>query len=819
MGLEFSEIEYNGVVNITSEINIKESRKIRKQKIERNKTYHKKNPKSVDYYNSLAALQSSSLNNEQIASVILKKDIICDIIPVVLQEDTPINTIEQFNMKEKIMNYDIVEITQEDTSNKKPVKKDSSRSNKQYKNSRSKNSNKQNSAKKPQEKNDDILSFKAKNHLQLMFQALVKSFKRDGVFLESQTHYDSLLVMKDYNVQTHIGKSKPSLSIRAVVGEYTNFKTLVLSHPNNFSLLKQDFQNWWNSASQKFNAQDQLDNKIKTVFDKYSGMPHVKNFISNLENKLISVLKKPAKQPNGFIKKIDQIDALWLEEAQEISHIEQIEDQLNFKSYEESFPLARKIGRKFSIYIGKTNSGKTYAAMNELASAKSGVYLAPLRLMAQEGQESLTSRDVIADLVTGEEQKCHPDSTHVSSTVEMCNMSKVVDVAVIDEIQMISDESRGWAWSQALIGAPAKHVITVGSEEALPYILPILKELGEPYEIKRFERKTPLDIGSTVYKLKELKAGDCVVVFSRKSALEMKNAIEATGKRCSVIYGNLSPDVRRSEANKFKSGDNPILVATDAIGMGLNLPIKRIFFSTLQKYDGFETRYLNSSEIKQIAGRAGRYGLAEKGEVSILANDSHSDLTILHKAIYGDYEKPHDTRISISPNLKQIQTICNTLGKQDLYSALIFFKEKLIRDNKLYKAANLESMIEIASLIKTKNLDLATGLNYACVPLDTNSEVHLKTFFKWLNNHTASRENPSPELPDVVILEKNDSYSLYEAENYVKLLMAYRWLHYKYSDIYTEIEDVVFNAQTTNSFIERSLHKHIVISNSPKWRK
>lgn len=790
MSLEFLKFSSDISIEVSKETNIKESRKIRKQKIERNKKFHRKNPKSMAYYQQLAV--------SLVDTSVVTAEVMHTATPIILSD------VSHNNMKENTMDYLSVESQDNPlhhSLNEAPRKKGRSRKS------------------RINSPVGEGLHLKTKNQLQLMFQSLGKTLKRDGLFLETNAQFDSINVMKDYNVQTTVGKNKTSLSLRAVVGQYSNFKNLVIHNHGNFALLKQDFSAWWQATSQKFDAREQLENKLDSIFTKYNSNPHFKKFVPNLEAKLIAVLKKPTKQPNGFLKKIEQVDGQWAEEAQEIYHIEQIENQLNFKSYEGSFPLARNIRRKFSIYIGKTNSGKTYAAMNELAKAKHGTYLAPLRLMAQEGQESLTERDVISDLITGEEQKKQPDSTHISSTVEMCNMNKFVDVTVIDEIQMISDQSRGWAWSQALIGAPAGHVILVGSEEALPFILPIIKELGEPYEIKRFERKTPLDICDSIWKLKELREGDCVVVFSRKAALEMKNAIEATGKRCSVIYGNLSPDVRRAEAKKFKSGENPILVATDAIGMGLNLPIKRLYFSALEKFDGVETRYLTSSEIKQIAGRAGRYGLAEKGQVGILFNDSHTDMTRLHKAIYGEYDTPTDTRVPIAPNLKQIQTICNTLGRQDLYSALIFFKEKLIRDNKLYKAANLESMIEIASLIKTKNLDLATGLNYACVPLDTNSEIHTKSFFKWLNNHIGSRENMAPSLPDVVIQEKNDSYSLYEAENYVKLLMAYRWLHYKYSDIFPDIETVVENAKITNTFIESALHRHVIISKNPRWRR
>ena len=129
----------------------------------------------------------------------------------------------------------------------------------------------------------------------------------------------------------------------------------------------------------------------------------------------------------------------------------------------------------------------------------------------------------------------------------------------------------------------AKHVILGGSEEALPFIIPVIEHLGESYEIKTLERKIHLHYIGPLNNLKALKNGDCVVVFSRKSALEMKSAIEMEHKSCSVIYGNLSPEAERIEAAKFKSGENQILVATDAIAMGLNLPIKRLFLSTLKK--------------------------------------------------------------------------------------------------------------------------------------------------------------------------------------------------------------------------------------------
>lgn len=770
---------------------IKQSRKTRKEKLEIKQFYHRKNPKSIAFYEE----QKNNLLTQN------------------LQEVTEI-----YNIQGQLDNLNT--FTTEHTLNQKETEKSMKLDDSvllEHSTVATPTKNKPRNKYKAQKK----ATPKYQNHLENFASSLEKVFKKEGVFVVFNSSKGYVTVLKDFHVNVVIGKIKANLSLRCSLGNFS-LKEVALSCNNNFSSLKTEFGKWLVSTVNSYNAEQDFISVYQPVIENIQQDKVLFAHLPSLEAKIVNLLRKSSKQPHGFKNKLEQIVSSWSEEAKEVYYIEQVENQLNFKSFEQSFPLARSIKRKFSIFIGKTNSGKTYAAMNALAQGKTGVYLAPLRLMAQEGQESLFDRKVLTNLVTGEEQKKFDSATHVSSTVEMCNMTKPVDVAVIDEIQMISDESRGWAWSQALVGVPAKHVILVGSEEALPYILPIIESLGEEYEIQRFERKTPLHIHEGLKKFKELKAGDCVVVFSRKSALEMKNAIEASGKKCSVIYGNLSPDVRRLEASKFKSGENPILVATDAIGMGLNLPISRLFFSTLQKYDGTDQRYLNVSEIKQIAGRAGRYGFAEFGEVGLLMSESYQDKTLLHKAVYGDYEKALDTRVSIAPNLQQIQTICETIGKDDLYAALIFFKEKMVKGHQLYKTANLEDMIEIASLLKNKKFDkfdLSEGLTYSCVPVDTDREMHTKNFFKWVSFHVQNKEIPAPNLPDVIELEKNDSYSLYEAENYVKLCMAYRWLHYKYPDIYTDIETVIENAKITNSYIEKTLHHHVVMSKNPRWKR
>lgn len=768
---------------------IKQSRKTRREKLAIKQFYHRKNPKSIAFYQEQKSDNLNQIFNN--CSTIYNIDCQLDSFTAVIA-DNILTTKET----EKSMKLHDSEALDNNSTVATPTK--------------NKPRNKYKAQKKAMPK--------YQNHLENFASSLEKVFKKDGVFVVFNSSKGYVTVLKDFHVNVVIGKIKANLSLRCNLGNFS-LKEVALACNNSFSSLKTEFAKWLNATVTSYDAEQDFASVYNPVLDSIKQDKVLSAHLPNLEAKLINVLRKSSKQPYGFKNKLEQLVSSWSEEAKEVYYIEQVENQLNFKSFEQSFPLARSMKRKFSIYIGKTNSGKTYAAMNALAQGNTGVYLAPLRLMAQEGQESLFDRKVLTNLVTGEEQKKFDSATHVSSTVEMCNMTKPVDVAVIDEIQMIADDSRGWAWSQALVGVPAKHVILVGSEEALPFIIPIIESLGEEYEIQKFERKTPLHIHDGLKKFKELKAGDCVVVFSRKDALEMKNAIEAAGKKCSVIYGNLSPDVRRLEASKFKSGENPILVATDAIGMGLNLPINRLFFSSLEKFDGIGQRFLNVSEIKQIAGRAGRYGFSDFGEVGLLMNDSNHDRTLLHKAVYGDYEKATDTRVSIAPNLKQIETICATIGKDDLYAALIFFKEKMVKGHQLYKTSNLEDMIEIASLLKNKKFDLAHGLTYSCVPIDTDREIHTKNFFKWVNCHVQNKEVLAPNLPDVIELERNDSYSLFEAENYVKLCMAYRWLHYKYPDIYTDIETVIQNAKITNSYIEKTLHHHVVMSKNPRWKR
>ncbi len=287
--------------------------------------------------------------------------------------------------------------------------------------------------------------------------------------------------------------------------------------------------------------------------------------------------------------------------------------------YPALFPEARALRRRWIAFLGPTNSGKTYAAMRELAAAGTGVYLAPLRLLALEGYEILADAGVPAAMLTGEETLGEPgEASHVASTIEMLRARRPVDAAVVDEVQMLADPQRGHAWTQALVGAPARTLLVCGSPAAEPALRRLSARLGEPLEVRRFERKAPLGLVPRPVALVDLRPGDALVVFSRRRAHELREALAGAGRRTAMIYGSLSPQVRRAEAARFNGGEAEVLIATDAIGMGLNLNIRRVLFGGLRKFAGSATGWLEPEQMRQIAGRAGRYGWHEAGEAGVL---------------------------------------------------------------------------------------------------------------------------------------------------------------------------------------------------------
>jgi ATP-dependent RNA helicase SUPV3L1/SUV3 len=271
--------------------------------------------------------------------------------------------------------------------------------------------------------------------------------------------------------------------------------------------------------------------------------------------------------------------------------------------------------RSFIVHIGPTNSGKTYASVERLKTAEHGIYLGPLRLLAFEQYQKLNEQGYPCSLYTGEEHQLVPGARIQASTIEMADEFEKYDIAVIDEAQMVADKERGWAWTTAILGLRADEIHVCIAPYAEKIITDLIEECGDSYEIIRHERQTPLVMDKPKFKLfrEYIHKHDALIVFSRRNVHAVAGELRAMGIRCSVIYGNLPYDVRQEEARRFRDGETDVVVATDAIGMGMNLPIERLVFLEISKFDGTNTRLLNAAEIQQIAGRAGRRGLYEKG--------------------------------------------------------------------------------------------------------------------------------------------------------------------------------------------------------------
>ena len=384
------------------------------------------------------------------------------------------------------------------------------------------------------------------------------------------------------------------------------------------------------------------------------------------------------------------------------------------------YPAARAMRRAIHLHVGPTNSGKTHAAVQRLKRAESGVYCSPLRLLAWEVAEGLNADPeglgLTCNLVTGQERKLVQGSRHVACTVEMADVRNPVDVAVIDEAHLLGDPTRGYAFTRAVLGLPAAELHLCGDPAMVPLIETIAHELGDDLTVHRYERLQPLNVlREPLRRVADVKPGDCLVAFSRKAVHRLKQDVETeAGRRACVIYGSLPPEARARQAELFndraKSGYE-VLIASDAIGMGLNLSIRRVVFTTLKKYDGAALRALAPPEAKQIAGRAGRFGMgASEGGATTMRRDTLSEL---RHAI--DAPVVPLTQASVAPTLDQIALFCESKPDVSLPDALAQFARDAVCAEH-YFARTCDDMIAAARLVAHLPLTLEDHWMFAVAP-------------------------------------------------------------------------------------------------------
>lgn len=480
------------------------------------------------------------------------------------------------------------------------------------------------------------------------------------------------------------------------------------------------------------------------------------------------------------------------------------------QEYFNQFSVARHLKRHHHFYLGPTNSGKTYQALRALEHAKSGLYLAPLRLLAMEIRDRLVEAGVPCNLITGEERVLMDGAQHTASTIEMMNPSKIVEVAIIDEIQMLQDEDRGSAWTAALIGVPAKQVFICGSTAVTAPCIAVIEAMNETYEVTYLARKTPLVLENeslcgkrySRQKIKpKLQKGDAVIAFSRKDVLTFSARFRQWGFTVASIYGALSPEVRRTESTRFCSGAADILVATDAIGMGLNLPIRRVIFSNIHKFDGIASRPLNATEVRQIAGRAGRFGIYDTGYVNVLENDE-----LIHIEHMLSIDDTSDlTKLPISMSFNQTGLLASQLHTRKIAEVLTYHQQRTRFNSTFFSQTSLSNQIAQAILVDehAPEMSLKDKFIFVCAPISLNVAFEKDYYLMCLKSVVQSQIRHLPAAP--VWLASVSPKHLETAEILSHNLSLYAWLSFKFPAIFVEGAEVRALRQRVSRYIENAL--------------
>ena len=421
----------------------------------------------------------------------------------------------------------------------------------------------------------------------------------------------------------------------------------------------------------------------------------------------------------------------------------------------DEYKETRRMKRHFYLHVGETNTGKTYSSIKRLMEAESGVYLAPLRLLALEIQDKLNSENIACSLLTGEEEDIITYAYHVSSTIEKLQLGTPYDVCVIDEAQMISDNQRGWAWTRAIIGVLAPEVHICMAPEALDIVIKLIKDCGDTYEVIRHKRDTELIVEDKKFNLeRDVKKGDALVVFGKKKALAVSAQLLNNNIKTSIIYGSLPYSTRKKQFDRFLSGETEVIVCTDAIGMGVNLPIKRIVFLETRKYDGVSMRKLRVSEIKQIAGRAGRKGIYDKGYVA-----ATKDIDLIRDALKAKPKKIEKCYVGIPESLINIDI--------DIIDALKTWSSMSLKG--FYEKTDITRIIYLLNRLKKLDIDVSNEdiIKMATIPFEENNKTVFALWEEYCMMYSAGAVNLMKPT-----LKKNASAKkeLDELESYYKSL-------------------------------------------------
>jgi ATP-dependent RNA helicase SUPV3L1/SUV3 len=450
-----------------------------------------------------------------------------------------------------------------------------------------------------------------------------------------------------------------------------------------------------------------------------------------------------------YERDIEERERRRAEELAEIERIREEEARMVEDIFGREYNPSLRRNVRYILHIGETNTGKTHHALERMKEAKSGLYLAPLRLLALEVYEKLNSEGVPCSLKTGEEEKPVEGAAHISCTVEMFHEKDFYHVVVIDESQMIADKDRGFSWYKAITKANAEEVHIIGSKNIKSIMMDLLDDgVAEIYE---YSRDIPLQVESKEFSLNHTKKGDALVCFSRRQVLENASKLQNSGRQVSMIYGSMPPETRKKQMDRFIKGETTVVVATDAIGMGLNLPIRRIVFLENEKFDGTRRRRLTSQEVKQIAGRAGRKGLYNVGKVAFT-----SEINVMSKLL--EKEDKEVETFSIAPT----SGIFERFQKYHRSLAIFFELWDQFESPKGTKKASLSEERELYEYVRDTEIEARLPMmelyGFLHLPFSSREPALIEQWLETIKAIVAGTEMPEPALKTSSLEELELSY-------------------------------------------------------------
>ncbi len=461
--------------------------------------------------------------------------------------------------------------------------------------------------------------------------------------------------------------------------------------------------------------------------------------------------------------------------------------------------------------LGPTNTGKTYTAFEKLFSYSSGIFGFPLRLLARENYDKAVKRLGLSNiaLITGEEKIFPKEAKYFFCTVESMPNNIPVDCVIIDEIQLAADYERGHIFTDRILNLRGNfQTIFLGSLN----VENILKKIYPNISIEKKNRLSELTF-LRKQNFSKLEPRSAIIAFNINKVYEIAENIRTHKGGAAVVLGSLSPRTRNAQVEVYENKNVDYLVATDAIGMGLNLNINHVSFSSLEKFDGRYNRNLTPSELGQIAGRAGRYKqdgtfsyTKEAGDLDplIIQQIEKHNFDNIQKIYWRNNDLDFSSIDSLLSSLKKYPIQSYYIHKKNALDELNF--RNLINDNEIKRFLVSKKNLKLLwNICQIPDFEKLFNDNYLLLLKDIYLVLIKNNYFipeEWINNKVSKLINYGGDIPELSIKISQIRTWTYISNNHNWLKNTYYWKE-KTQQIENELSDQL-HSRLTNKFIDYS---------------